>query len=281
MEAIYCDYSKNHLTEQSKKLLLDLAQQQDVTTGIDGLSSIGSLSNHVLLRDNQSNVCQKNISTIASWYDKFANSQVRGSSGRVINDIVHLGVGGSHLGPKMLRHAFAKAQNHYNIHYTYAMDGQDLAVLLQKLNPHTTLFIIASKSFSTIDTLANADLALAWLTSKLSIHKTEILGKHFVAISASSKKMTAWGIATANQLLIDSNTVGRYSMWSNMGLPIALDIGLDNFKQFLAGANAMDKHFQTADLEVNLPVVLGMVAVWNHIILWASPIMLIYHIAHG
>ncbi|MDC3221610.1 glucose-6-phosphate isomerase, partial [Gammaproteobacteria bacterium] len=262
---LYCDFSKNHLTLSIRNKLVALAEQQDLRHAISSLSSTDSLSNHVLLRDPSNSAYHKTLADINMWCANFNARKVHGVTGTAITDIVHLGVGGSFLGPFMVNSA-CTGQNElpYKLHYAYAMDGNDLLKILPRLNPSTSLFIVASKSFSTIDTLANADLALEWLTNNLPYSKEQILGHHFLGISASSNNMTKWGITADKQLLISNNTVGRYSIYSSMGLPIALHLGIAGFKQLLAGANSIDKHFIDADLAYNIPVMLGLLAVWNH-----------------
>lgn len=280
VENIYVDYAKNHLVDNTLNQLIDLSNQQQLPQHINQLFSNNSLSDHVLLRDPVTDTYQQTIRNFKGLSADIEQGRLIGASGEKITDVVHLGVGGSYLGPITVNaacHNWQQTGRVVNLHYAYAMDGNDLSRLLGKLNPHHTLFIIASKSFSTVDTLENASLALYWLKNVLTQDKPSILAKHFIAISACTDKMYAWGIAANKQLLISPNTVGRYSLWSNMGLPIALYIGLDNFKQLLAGAYAMDQHFRRTDFAGNIPVILGLISVWNHVFLgYANHIYLPY-----
>lgn len=199
--------------------------------------------------------------------DKIHAGQYRGATGEVIQNVVNIGVGGSDLGPLMVSHAlsdFKKAtEKPLNIHFVSTIDGTQLSDLLHQLRPETTLFVISSKSFGTIDTLSNAQTARVWLEKALG-QEPQILKHHFIGVSTKPEKMTAWGIAAENQFLLWDWVGGRYSLWSCIGLPIALTIGVDGFKQFLAGAHAIDQHFQNAPFEKNIPVLMGLLGAWNN-----------------
>lgn len=190
----------------------------------------------------------------------------RGYSGRAITAIVNIGVGGSDLGPAMVceaLHEFTHPQAaNLRVHFVSAMDGSQLNRLLRVLDAETTLFIVSSKSFSTADTLANARTAREWL---LAHHADEVLvlRQHFIAVTASPDKARAWGIAEDHLLHFWPWVGGRFSLWSAIGLPIAVQIGMENFRALLAGAHQMDVHFRTAPFNDNLPVLLGLVGVWN------------------
>ncbi|OAV13065.1 glucose-6-phosphate isomerase [Moraxella catarrhalis] len=187
----------------------------------------------------------------------------RGYSGKAIRDVVNIGVGGSDLGPLMATTALSEwADTDIHAHFVSNMDGTQLESLLKKLNPQTTLFIISSKSFGTVDTLSNAKTALSWLLAAYA-HKPTILRRHFIGISTRPDKMSDWGIHPDNQLLLWDWVGGRFSMWSAIGLAIAVRIGMANFRALLAGAHEMDKHFAQADFYKNLPVLLGLIGVWN------------------
>lgn len=187
----------------------------------------------------------------------------RGYSGKAIRDVVNIGVGGSDLGPLMATTALSEwADTDIHTHFVSNMDGTQLESLLKKLNPQTTLFIISSKSFGTVDTLSNAKTALSWLLAAYA-HKPTILRRHFIGISTRPDKMSDWGIHPDNQLLLWDWVGGRFSMWSAIGLAIAVRIGMANFRALLAGAHEMDKHFEQADFYKNLPVLLGLIGVWN------------------
>lgn len=167
----------------------------------------------------------------------------------------------------MVSHALSDfkkvTQKPVNIHFVSTIDGSQLSDLLHQFRPETTLFIISSKSFGTIDTLSNAQTARLWLEKSLG-QNPQILKHHFIGVSTKADKMTEWGIAAENQFLLWDWVGGRYSLWSCIGLPIALTIGVDGFKQLLAGAYAIDQHFQTAPFEENIPVLMGLLGAWNN-----------------
>ena len=198
--------------------------------------------------------------------EKIHAGQFRGATGEVIQDVVNIGVGGSDLGPAMVSHALSDFKKHttrpLNVHFVSTMDGSQLSALLHQLRPETTLFIISSKSFGTIDTLSNAQTVRLWLEKALGQHP-HILKHHFIGVSTKPEKMTEWGIAPENQLLLWDWVGGRYSLWSCIGLPIALTIGVEGFKQLLAGAYAMDHHFRNAPFAQNIPVLMGLLGAWN------------------
>ncbi len=199
--------------------------------------------------------------------EKIHAGQYRGATGEVIQDVVNIGVGGSDLGPLMVSQALSDfkqpTQRPLNVHFVSTMDGSQLSDLLHKLRPETTLFIISSKSFGTIDTLSNAQTVRLWLEKTLG-QDLRTIQHHFIGVSTKPEKMTAWGIAPENQFLLWDWVGGRYSLWSCIGLPIALTIGVQGFQHFLAGAHAVDEHFQTAPFEQNIPVLMGLLGVWNN-----------------
>ena len=199
--------------------------------------------------------------------NKIHDGQYRGSTGEVIQDVVNIGVGGSDLGPLMVSHALSDfkkpTQKPLNIHFVSTIDGSQLSDLLHKLRPETTLFIISSKSFGTIDTLSNAQTVRLWLEKALGPDQ-QTLKHHFIGVSTKPEKMTAWGISPENQYLLWDWVGGRYSLWSCIGFPIALTIGVEGFKHFLAGAHAIDQHFQNASFDQNIPVLMGLLGAWNN-----------------
>lgn len=193
--------------------------------------------------------------------------QYRGCTGEVIRDVVNIGVGGSDLGPLMVTHALSdfkvNSKADLGVHFVSTMDGSQLSALLHQLRPETTLFIISSKSFGTIDTLSNAHTVRQWLEKSLGDDVCAVR-HHFIGVSTKPEKMTQWGIAPENQFLLWDWVGGRYSLWSCIGLPIALIVGVDGFKQLLAGAYAVDQHFQHAPLSENVPVLMGLLGIWNN-----------------
>lgn len=282
---IQLDLSKQRWTPEVRENLIALAREADVPSAIQRLLS-GERVNltedrpalHTALRlprDAKLEVegvevvseVHATLDKMETLVDKLLDGQWRGATGKPITDVVNLGVGGSDLGPLMVTSALSdfevKNAHEVSTHFASTMDGSQLADFLSWLNPETTLFILSSKSFGTIDTLSNASTALDWLAKRLGGDEELIKRFHFVGVSTKPEKMTEWGIAPANQLLFWDWVGGRYSLWSAIGLPIAIRVGMDNFRRLLAGAHAMDEHFRTAKLEENLPVQLALVGIWN------------------
>ena len=283
--SLYMDYSKQCIDEQVLTSLLQLAESCELSARINALMQ-GSMVNtseqraalHTALRlpetatlevDNKNIVADvhHSLSQVARLSERVRNGTWRGFSGKAITDVVNIGVGGSDLGPLMATAALDEwADTAIEVHFVSNMDGTQLDNLLKHLNPETTLFIISSKSFGTVDTLSNAKTALSWLlaTAKLRAGTEDsVLRRHFIGISANSKKMSAWGIHSEHQLQLWEWVGGRFSLWSAIGLAIAIRIGMAGFKALLSGAHSMDEHFVQADFARNLPVLLGLLAVWN------------------
>lgn len=198
--------------------------------------------------------------------ERLQTRQWLGYSGAAISDVVNIGVGGSDHGPLMasvaLREFVPAESSHLNMHFVSSIDGTQLSVLLDTLCPETTLFLISSKSFTTPDTLANANLFLKWMLESHD-NRTDVLQCHFIGISANDAKMQEWGIPADNRIPFWEWVGGRYSMWSAIGLPIAIHIGMNQFRELLAGARFMDTHFHETPVTANLPALLGLTAVWN------------------
>lgn len=208
-------------------------------------------------------IIQSQLARMQTLVDKIRAGQWRGFSGRAITDVVNLGVGGSDLGPHLAVSALQHLKDtHIGIHYLSSMDGAKTASLLQQLNPHTTLFVFASKTFTTIDTLANAQTALEWLIAH-GASKQLAYQQHFIGVSANVAKMSAFGIHPDHQLLFWDWVGGRYSLWSTIGITIAIAIGMQGFRQLLAGANQMDQHFRYSAWPDNMPVRLALATLWN------------------
>ena len=283
-DGLLLDLSKQRIEPLTLQLLLQLAEECQLNTKINDLLSGQPINNsenrpalHTALRLPKGEELwvegvdvnlgiQASLEKMQQLVERIHAGQWRGITGLPITDVVNLGVGGSDLGPLMVCHALAdfKPKNitSVNIHFASTIDGSQLAERLKQLNPATTLFIFSSKSFSTIDTLSNANTARHWLIDKLGDEKL-ILKQHFIGVSGSVEKMTQWGIAKENQLLFWDWVGGRYSLWSAIGLPIALQIGMQSFRELLAGAHALDKHFATSPLTDNLPVLLALSGIWN------------------
>jgi glucose-6-phosphate isomerase len=212
------------------------------------------------------NKVHEQLDKMAKMAHKLQSGQQRGCTGEVITNVVNIGVGGSDLGPLMVCQALEdwriSTPQNLQIHFVSSMDGSQLSYLLHELRPETTLFVISSKSFTTIDTLSNADTARNWLSRKLGYNQN-VMRCHFIGVSTKSKKMTEWGIEKEHQLKLWDWVGGRYSLWSAIGFPIALMIGVEGFKSLLAGAHAMDQHFRTQPWQHNIPALLGLLGVWN------------------
>ncbi|MBJ9958162.1 glucose-6-phosphate isomerase [Acinetobacter courvalinii] len=281
-DQIVFDFSKHRIDQQVLSQLVDLAHAQDLDGWIKRLFSCEQINYteqraamHWALRLPKSSptlpvvnqAVQAQLEQMYALVEKIHAGQCRGATGEVIQDVVNIGVGGSDLGPLMVTHALSdfkvKTAKPLDIHFVSTMDGSQLSGLLHQLRPETTLFIISSKSFGTIDTLSNAQTVRQWLEKALG-NNEKILKNHFVGVSTKPDKMTEWGIAPDKQLLLWDWVGGRYSLWSCIGLPIALTIGVEGFKQFLAGAYAIDQHFQMAPFEQNIPVLMGLLGAWNN-----------------
>ncbi|WP_347474081.1 glucose-6-phosphate isomerase [Acinetobacter thermotolerans] len=282
LDPIIFDYSKHRVDQKVMQALVRFAQAQDLNQWIKKLFSQEEINYteqraamHWALRlpekDKKYNQLAKQVHAqlkrMFALVEKIHAGQYRGATGEVIQDVVNIGVGGSDLGPLMATQALSDfkqpTQKPLNVHFVSTMDGSQLSELLHKLRPETTLFIISSKSFGTIDTLSNAQTVRLWLEKTLGQDK-QTLKHHFIGVSTKPDKMTAWGIAPENQFQLWDWVGGRYSLWSCIGLPIALTIGVQGFKHFLAGAYAVDQHFQTAPFEQNIPVLMGLLGIWNN-----------------
>ncbi|WP_144735296.1 glucose-6-phosphate isomerase [Acinetobacter oleivorans] len=281
-DQLFFDYSKHRLTKDILGQLVALANTKNLTEWINRLFSQNKINcteqreaMHWALRlpvdySKFADLTEQVHSQLQRMYtlvEKIHAGQYRGSTGEVIQDVVNIGVGGSDLGPQMVTHALSdfkvKTAKPLNIHFVSTMDGSQLSELLHQLRPETTLFIISSKSFGTIDTLSNAQTVRQWLEKALGTH-ARVLKSHFIGVSTKSDKMSEWGIAPENQLLLWDWVGGRYSLWSCIGLPIALTIGVEGFQQLLAGAHTVDEHFQNTSFDQNIPVLMALLGIWNN-----------------
>jgi glucose-6-phosphate isomerase len=276
---ILLDYSKNRITEETLPLLIQLAEEANLKKNIEAMFTGEKINNtekravlHTALR-NRSNTpvmvdgenVMPGINAVLDKMKKFCE-QVRsgnwkGYTGKSITDVVNIGIGGSDLGPYMVTEAlkpYAKAG--LNIHFVSNVDGTHIAETLKKVNPETSLFIIASKTFTTQETLTNAESAKSWFLKTAKDEKA--VAKHFVALSTNAKEVSKFGIDTNNMFEFWDWVGGRYSLWSAIGLPIAVYIGFENFEKLLSGAHEMDKHFRTTSFDKNLPVILALLGVW-------------------
>ena len=270
-EGLLLDYSKNFIKSETVSLLLDLAQQSQLPSAIDAMFRGEGINTteqraamHVALRAPRERTktpeVNASLERMESLVAELHGGKWTGYSGRVITDIVHLGIGGSDLGPAMvcdaLRHL---ATRKLSVHFVSNIDPSHLQNTLKDLQAETTLFVIASKSFSTLETLKNAEAARDWLLEQTDATAT---AKHFVAITTNLSAATEFGIEEQNLYPLWDWVGGRFSLWSAIGLPIALALGMDGFRQLLAGAHSMDEHFRTAPLDKNLPVILALLNFW-------------------
>ncbi|WP_295801367.1 glucose-6-phosphate isomerase [Mucilaginibacter sp.] len=277
-EDMLLDYSKNRIDEQTVALLMQLARECSVNKAIDAMFS-GEVINvtegrpvlHVALR-NRSNTpilvdgkdVMPDVNRVLEQMKTFSEAIISGSwkgyTGKAITDVVNIGIGGSDLGPVMVTEALKAYKNHLNMHFVSNVDGTHIVETLKGLNPETTLFLIASKTFTTQETMGNAHSARDWFIAGGA--KDADVAKHFAALSTNSEGVSKFGIDTKNMFEFWDWVGGRYSLWSAIGLSIALSIGYDNFTELLAGAHAMDNHFKSTELEQNLPAVLALVGIW-------------------
>ena len=272
------DYSKNRITEETLAKLQDLAKECDLAGAIKSMFSgekINRTENravlHVALR-NRSNtpilVDGKDVmpevnavlEKMKTFSEAIISGEWKGYTGKAITDVVNIGIGGSDLGPYMVTEALRPYKNHLNMHFVSNVDGTHIAEVLKKVNPETTLFLVASKTFTTQETMTNAHSARDWFLKAAGDEKH--VAKHFAALSTNAKAVGEFGIDTANMFEFWDWVGGRYSLWSAIGLSIVLSIGFDNFVELLSGAHAMDKHFSTTPAEKILPVLLALIGVW-------------------
>jgi glucose-6-phosphate isomerase len=280
VDDLFLDYSKNRIQPAVMDGLLALAQQQDLEGWIKRLVTGEKVNDtedrpalHTALRVRsgaqvsgfaaqvQPEIEQQFVK-MTQIVNKIRAGHWRGYSGKPITDVVNIGVGGSDLGPLMVTHALQTQSSPLNLHFISSIDGTQTSNLLKCLNQETTLFVLASKSFTTIDTLSNAETAKDWLEERISNPDT-IMAQHFIGVSTKPDMMAEWGIPPENQLLFWDWVGGRYSMWSAIGFPVALKVGMEGFYQMLEGAGLMDQHFASAPLMENIPVIMGLVDVWN------------------
>ncbi|EES6811054.1 glucose-6-phosphate isomerase [Escherichia coli] len=272
------DYSKNRITEETLAKLQDLAKECDLAGAIKSMFSgekINRTENravlHVALR-NRSNtpilVDGKDVmpevnavlEKMKTFSEAIISGEWKGYTGKAITDVVNIGIGGSDLGPYMVTEALRPYKNHLNMHFVSNVDGTHIAEVLKKVNPETTLFLVASKTFTTQETMTNAHSARDWFLKAAGDEKH--VAKHFAALSTNAKAVGEFGIDIANMFEFWDWVGGRYSLWSAIGLSIVLSIGFDNFVELLSGAHAMDKHFSTTPAEKNLPVLLALIGIW-------------------
>jgi glucose-6-phosphate isomerase len=276
---IFVDYSKHRATTETMQLLLELAKQADVAAWRDKMFTGAKINgtedravlhvalrnrdNHPIIVDGLDVMPEVNavLAKMRDFTDRIRDGRWKGHTGKTITDVVNIGIGGSDLGPVMATEALRPYwKPGLRAHFVSNIDGTHLAETVKDLDPETTLFIVASKTFTTQETITNATSAREWLLAKLK--DKSAVAKHFVALSTNAKEVSAFGIDTANMFEFWDWVGGRYSLWSAIGLSIACVIGMDHFEELLAGGHDMDNHFKTAPLDQNLPVIMGMLGVW-------------------
>lgn len=277
---VYADFSKNRIDKSALGNLLALAEQQNLTPAIRAMfigESVNTTENrpalHTLLRassaDRDDPIQRERLEQIGAvrsrmltLAERLRSGDCHGHGGAVIRDVVNIGIGGSHLGPQLVCEAlqFEKSPD-INVHFVSNVDGVDIDRIISNLNPETTLFVVASKSFTTAETLLNAHTASNWITAHFDDRAA--VRAHFVALTAKPDRALAFGIDGEKVFPMWDWVGGRYSLWSAIGLAIAISIGSDGFEQLLAGANAMDGHFRNASLQENIPVMLALIGIWN------------------
>ncbi|WP_035677377.1 glucose-6-phosphate isomerase [Flavobacterium limnosediminis] len=270
------DYSKNRINSQTLDLLLELAEEVNLKDAIQKYFSgdrINVTENraalHTALRSSEKSILVEGVNilpeieVVQSKIKAFAQSVISGNrkgfTGKPFTDIVNIGIGGSDLGPDMAVEALQFYKNHLNLHFISNIDGDHAAESIKKLDPETTLFVVVSKTFTTQETLSNATFFKHWF---LQSAKQEDVAKHFVAVSANIDKVSEFGIAEDSIFPMWDWVGGRFSMWSAVGLSIALSVGSENFEKLLEGAKEMDAHFESCSFESNIPVVLALLSVW-------------------
>lgn len=276
---ILVDFSKNKINQETLKLLHQLAKESALDEAINAMftgEKINRTENRAVLHTalrNRSNtpvyVDGKDVmpevnavlAKMSAFCDRVISGEWKGYTGKAITDVVNIGIGGSDLGPYMVTEALRPYKNHLNMHFVSNVDGTHIAETLKKVNPETTLFLVASKTFTTQETMTNANTARDWLLAAAKDNSS--VAKHFAALSTNGKAVAEFGIDTNNMFEFWDWVGGRYSLWSAIGLSIALSIGFDNFEALLSGAHEMDKHFRTAPLEKNIPATLALVGLWN------------------
>ncbi len=277
-EDILVDYSKNLVTKEVMETLVELTDETELTEAIkamfDGIpinqtehravlhTALRNRSNTPVLVNGVDVMPEVNavLKQMQDFSDQLINGSWKGYSGKPITDIVNIGIGGSDLGPLMVTEALKPYHKNIHPHFVSNVDGTHLVETVKHLDPETTLFIIASKTFTTQETMTNAESAKAWFNEK-SQGKGDV-AKHFVAVSTNTKAVTAFGIAPENMFVFWDWVGGRYSLWSSIGLSIVCTIGYENFISLLEGAHAMDNHFKNEPFEKNIPVTLALIGIW-------------------
>ncbi|MGR5095043.1 glucose-6-phosphate isomerase [Vibrio maritimus] len=275
---ILVDYSKNLINEETMNNLFALANETELKGAIKAMFAGDTINQtegrsvlHVALRNRSNTSIMVNgedvmpavnavLEKMKGFSERIISGDWKGYTGKAITDVVNIGIGGSDLGPYMVTEALAPYTNHLNMHFVSNVDGTHIAETLKKVDPETTLFLVASKTFTTQETMTNAHSARDWFLASASDEAH--VAKHFAALSTNATAVAEFGIDTDNMFEFWDWVGGRYSLWSAIGLSIILAVGYDNFVELLAGAHEMDKHFAETDLESNIPVLLALIGIW-------------------
>lgn len=281
------DFSKNDVSDEVMSELISLAKECGLEEGISAQSKGAHINQtedravlHTALRDLSSSnphfeVVSKELSKIKAFSNDLLTGVWKGYTDKPITDIVNIGIGGSDLGPKMVTYALRNSWKSITPHFISNVDAQQLNEELSGLNPETTLFIIASKTFTTQETMTNAETAKAWFLQNGG--SEESIAKHFVAVSTNKEAVTAFGIDTRNMFVFWDWVGGRYSLWSAIGLSIACSVGYEKFEELLNGANEIDNHFRETPFEENIPIIAALIGIWyNNFLNYESVAILPY-----
>lgn len=273
MNGLYYDFSKNHVTTETIKILCQYAHKRGLSSAIQSLingelvnSTEGRPALHTSLRfqgtpeTDEQRLAANTHKQMACCVEKIQRQQWYGFSEEPISTVVSIGIGGSDLGPRMVTEALSLYKKNIDVRFVANMDGADLTDTLEGLNPATTLFIIASKTLSTLETLENAKSARQWLLTQGC--SEQLLSRHFIAISTNIQGAKEFGVKEENIFPMWDWVGGRYSLWSAIGLPIAISVGMENYLELLKGAHEMDTHYSTQKIQHNIPVIAGLLAFW-------------------
>lgn len=277
LDELTLDFSKNRISNETLNLLIELANQVGLKSAIESQFSgekINATENravlHTALRSNEKSPffidkieirseIQNTLDKIKVFTNNVVSGKWKGYTGKSITDVVNIGIGGSDLGPDMVVEALQFYKNHLTTHFVSNIDGDHVSEIIKKLNPETTLFVVVSKTFTTQETLTNANTIKDWF---LKTAKQKDIAKHFVAVSTNLEAINSFGIDSNNVFPMWDWVGGRFSLWSAVGLSISLSVGFDNFKDLLSGAEKMDTHFKNTTFSENIPVVLALISIW-------------------
>ncbi|MDA9325754.1 glucose-6-phosphate isomerase [Saprospiraceae bacterium] len=271
------DYSKNRIDRKTMQLLLQLTKEVNLKDAIGkyfGAEAINQTEGRAVLHTALRAKCSDTVMVngvnvvdevyevkrrIKEFTDSVISGEFKGYSGKPFTDVVNIGIGGSDLGPAMVTEALKYYKNHLNVHFVSNVDGDHVQEVLRDLNPETTLFVIVSKTFTTQETLSNATTIKEWFLKSAT---EKDVARHFAAVSTNAAKISEFGILPANVFPMWDWIGGRFSLWSAVGISIALAVGFENFDALLGGANKMDEHFKNEDFDNNIPVVLALLSIW-------------------